>query len=76
MLTARGADRWTRLVHGVPDHVGLGWRPYRFLVSERGLRIVTPIYRSHDANSGPDADGLPYHQRSWNAASCWAGPAR
>jgi hypothetical protein len=57
MLTRRGAERWTRLVHNVPEHVGLGWRPYTYLVT-RGAVSQAAFHRGADVKRWLSARGL------------------
>lgn len=46
VLTKRGAETWTRLVYGVPDHVGLGWTPYRYIVQSDGGALSYKAFRT------------------------------
>ena len=32
-LTPEAAEAWTRRSMGIPDHAGLGWTPYNYLVT-------------------------------------------
>lgn len=42
LFSKQGAEKWTRHAYGVPADVGLGWTPYRVLVtSARGTLAHT-----------------------------------
>ena len=36
IFAKRGAEAWVRHAYNVPPHVGLGWTPYRVLVTSNG----------------------------------------
>ena len=44
MLTKRAAEKHTRHAYNVPPHVGLGWKPYTYLVLEHGHTSIAAFY--------------------------------
>ena len=48
LLTTRQAEAHRRRAYNVPDHVGLGWRPYTILVTSYGGVAHTAFHRMED----------------------------
>jgi hypothetical protein len=44
-LTKRGAERFVRQSHNIPDDCGIGWTPYRVLVTSYGAVSHTAFVR-------------------------------
>jgi hypothetical protein len=82
ILTVRGAEKYTRLVHKVADGVGLGWRPYRYYVLRDGCLSTFACHRGAELKRWLKAQGLKLGklQRSpggsWAVASGWTEEAR
>ena len=44
LLTQRQANEHARRVHNVPEHVGLGWKPYTIIVTSYGGVACTAFH--------------------------------
>jgi hypothetical protein len=81
MLTRRGAETWTRTVYRIPADVGLGWRPYRYLVLRDGHTSIFACYKGRELKRWLSAQGMTlrkihraYGRDPWAVAYGWAEP--
>jgi hypothetical protein len=47
-MTPAYAERWTRNSYNVPDHVGLGWKPYTVLIQSYGATAYKAFHSVAD----------------------------